>query len=62
MNDDARRSLHARAHDALEELARIRDTDPAATAAVHTVRLTARTVASYWIPPLAAGDAADEPD
>lgn len=41
--------LRARVHGALAELRELRCTDPAATAAIHAVRLTERTLEHWWL-------------
>lgn len=45
-------SISARAHDALDELRSLHDSDPAARSAMLAIRLTERTLADFWIPPL----------
>ena len=46
-------TLHARARQAIDELRTIRCSDPAASAALDAVRLTAHTLESWWLPELA---------
>lgn len=45
-------ALRARTHDAIVDLAAIRSTDPAASEAIHAVRLAAHTLESWWVPAL----------
>jgi hypothetical protein len=45
-------SLRARVDDAIADLADIRHHDPAATEAIDTARLTARTLQAFWVPAL----------
>jgi hypothetical protein len=42
--------LRARVHDALAELHDVRCTDPAATSAIHVVKLTEQTLERWWLP------------
>ena len=44
--------LRARVHDALTELHDLRCTDPAATPAIHAVKLTEQTLECWWLPAL----------
>lgn len=46
--------LRTRVQDALVELRSIRCTDPAATEAIDTVKLTERTLTEWWAPTLDA--------
>ncbi len=56
-------TLRARTQDAIDDLADVRCADPAATDAIQAIKLTARTLRSFWVPALdAGGDAPDGPD
>lgn len=44
--------LRARTEDALAELDELEIADPAATEAVHALRLTAHTLRAFWVPVL----------
>jgi hypothetical protein len=44
--------LRSRVHDALTELHAVRCTDPAATHAIHAVKLTEQTLECWWLPTL----------
>jgi hypothetical protein len=63
--DRARAGLHARTVDALDELRRLQCHDPAAAHAMRVVRLTARTLADFWLPALdrkrSEGEPGDHP-
>ena len=57
-------ALRARTQDAIDELAGVRCADPAATDAIQAVKLTTRTLCSFWVPALDSGgdDAPDRPN
>lgn len=44
--------LHARTTDALDELAELGSHDPAATGAVHALKLARDTLDRFWLPTL----------
>ena len=60
--DEARAVLRARTVDALDELRRLQCHDPAAAYAMCVVRLTARTLADFWLPALDRKRPDGEPD
>lgn len=47
-------ALHRRTTEAITGLRRIRSTDPAASRAIHVVRLTEHTLEAHWLPALDA--------
>ena len=68
MTPRTRALLRHRTRQAIDELVELRESDPAAAAAVRTIRLAERTLADVWGPalgmppdggPAGAGDAAE---
>jgi hypothetical protein len=47
--------LRALTQDAIDDLAAVRCADPAAADAMQAVKLTARTLRSFWVPALDVG-------